>query len=210
MKKFGIISVALAALSFNLCAQETEKSVEEIDAYGYWDYGLRLGITSIDDLTARSEGIDESAYIVGLDVDYTKSNWVTTFTLDILVYDDNAKFSQEVEGTGLFNDGERSRASSSATGGFISIGTGYQWIADEGGTIALRAQGGFGAVVYSERSISNCSNCRSEDIDVDGGAFVKLSADKDFGTVTVGIFAQQFLGGDGLDNIYGLRFSSGF
>lgn len=121
-----------------------------------------------------------------------------------MVYDDNQEFSQTVIGDGFLNDGDISVESSSANGVLLSDATGYRWAFGEKGDVTATLQGGFGVMVASQRRIENCSNCFSEDIDIDGGAFIKASLMKKNETFDIGIFAQQYLGGDGVTNAFGI------
>lgn len=200
-KKWSVLAICAAMYGANLSAQEQHSE---------WQFGGRVGTLSIDSDSAQQEGIDDTAYLVGGYVDYIQNGWVTSINLDIAVYDDNEEFEQLVEGDGVFNDGDRSYESSDASAVLISIATGYQWSFGEDDSVSTRAQAGFTAVVASERSISFCSDCFSEDIDIDGGAFVKASLEKDTGPVTIGLYYQQFLASDGLSNSFGLNISGGF
>lgn len=200
-RKLLVILGAMA--TFSAFAQEAEP-------VGEWNFAGHIGFVNIDEATATREGIDSSALGLGAQADYLQSNWVTTIGLDIVIYDDKNEFRQTVEGTGPFNDGDISSKSSDASGVVLSVATGYQWYLGEKGDVALRAQGGIAGMFASERGIDSCENCYSEDIDVDGGLFVKASILRDTGSFAVGLYYQQFLTGDGLDNLFGITFSSGF
>lgn len=191
---------ALTLLSTNVFAEEEIKPAD----LGYWSFGGTAAIVNIDEETALLQGIEDSAYSVGFIADYHNSGWVTSLGLDIVVYDDNQEFSQTVIGDGLLNNGDISTESSSANGVLLSVATGYRWEFGEKNDVAATLQGGFGVMLASERSIENCSNCFSEDIDVDGGAFVKASLMKRTDSFDIGIFAQQYLGGDGITNAFGI------
>ena len=177
---------------------------------GSWEYGGRLSGVSIDEDTAREQGIEDSAYLLGLHADYVENGWVTSLGLDVIIYDDNEEFTQTVEGTGFYNDGDISVESSDANAAMASVAVGYQWRFGEDQQTALRAQIGYAGVFSSERRITNCSDCFSEDIDVDGGGFISVNVEREMGAVSVGLYAQQFLGGDGVSSIFGIRISSGF
>lgn len=203
MKKWSVLAVSAALLGANISAQAA-------DMDGEWEFGGRFGMVNIDSDTALQQGIDDSAYLVGGFTDFVQNGWVTSAAIDIIVYDDNEEFRQLVEGDGIFNDGDRSIESSDASAGLFSVATGYQWYLGEDSKTVTRAQVGFTAVFASERSISNCSDCFSEDIDVDGGAFIKGSVERELGAFAVGVYFQQYLGGDGLSNSLGINISTGF
>jgi len=83
-----------------------------------------------------------------------------------------------------------------------SAAFGKLWRFGEQSDIILSTQGGFSVVGSSERSISFCDDCHSEDIDVDGGVFVRGEITKNFESVAIGLQATHYLGDDGLkDNI---------
>ncbi|MDF2178279.1 hypothetical protein P2G88_08450 [Aliiglaciecola sp. CAU 1673] len=176
----------------------------------YWEFAGRAAITNLDSDTAKQEGVDSSAYSLGFTADYYSNVWVTSLGLDILFYDDNASFRQQVEGTGWLNNGDRSTENSDANAVVASIAFGHQWKFAEENSVAATLQGGYAHVFASERGISNCSNCYSEDIDIDGGMFIQATVEKDVGGWAIGAYVQQFLTGDGLNNSFGVRFSSGF
>ena len=198
----------ILALSAALCGASI--SVQAASMEGDWEFGGRVGMLNIDSDTALQQGIDDSAYVVGGFTNYVQNGWVTSAALDIVVYDDNEEFRQLVESDGIFNDGDLSIESSDASAGLFSVATGYQWYLGEDNNTITRAQIGFTAVFASERSIVNCDDCFSEDIDVDGGAFIKGSIERNLGSVAVGLYLQQYLGGDGLSNSIGINISTGF
>lgn len=138
-----------------------------------------------------------------------QNDWVTSLGVDIIFYDDNNEFSQDVIGDGLFNDGEHSRESSSAMGFLLSAASGYQWVFGKENKAALQLQGGFSAMLSSERSISNCSDCRSEDIDIDGGAFVRAKLLGTGSTIKYGLVLTQYVNGD-LGTAVGFQIGSDF
>ncbi len=180
------------------------------DVTGEWGYTAYANIVNIDSDTALAQGIDDSAYSIGISADYLQNNWITSLGAEIIVYDDNAEFTQVVEGSGVFNRGDVSTESSTANAILAYVGTGYQWSFGEEQDVALTLQGGFSHLFESTRSIDSCSNCYSEDIDVDAGAYVKASLLKSGETFRFGVHIQQFLGGDGLTNAIGLSLGSTF
>ena len=176
---------------------------------GEWSWGGYAGLASLDSTSAAQQGVDDSAWVTGFMAEYTQSAWITSIGLDVVFYDDNQKFTQEVEGSGAFNDGDRSTASSSANGYLLYAGTGYQWLFTEQQNVAVRLQGGYGLMVSSERSIGYCTDCYSEDIDIDGGLYIKASALHSGDSVSFGGYIQQYIS-DGLNTVLGVSISSSF
>jgi len=199
MKKALFCSLLLA--SSTAVAQQAESS--NYNKSG-WTLGFNAAVVSLDQDTARLEGIKDNAYLVGIVANYSQEQWITSLGVDVLVYDDNEEFKQTVVGDGVFNDGDISVESSSANGALVSVATGYQWFFGKQKDITLKLQGGYGHMFSSERSIANCSDCYEEDIDVKGGVFLKVGALKSNETFDIGIYAQQFLTGDGINNAIGL------
>lgn len=73
----------------------------------------------------------------------------------------------------------------------------------------LAVAGGLSSAVYSERSIANCVDCRAEDIDLDGGGYVKLAGGFKAGAVNLGLLYRNFVSGD-LDNAIYITVGTGF
>lgn len=205
MKKI-ICALALAGFS-NIAFAQNNINNNVYVPVDSWDWGGRLAVVSIDEETALTQGVDDTAYLIGFEGNYRQSSWVTSLGMDIVVYDDNEEFSQTVIGDGLFNDGDVSVESSSATGVLVSVATGYEWRFTASNEVALQWQVGYSHMFASDRSIDNCNDCFSEDIDVDGGVFTAVSLMKSNKDFDLGLLVQQYLSGDGLDNSIGLRFS---
>jgi hypothetical protein len=64
-------------------------------------------------------------------------------------------------------------------------------------------------MLASERGISNCSNCYSEDIEIDGGIYGVLGVGQTLGSLDLSVQFQQYLSGD-LDNTIRLKLSGAF
>lgn len=204
MKNFALLTSVL--FSSTLFAQEIETPPKPAT---YWQWGADVSVASINSKTAKQEGVDKNAYLLGVNANYISSNWVTSLGMDMVFYDDKSDFKQYVEGDGLFNRGDVSVESSSASGLLLSVATGYQWLYGKQQQIALRLQGGASVMAMSERSISGCSNCYSEDIDVDGGIFAKVTALHQGEHINIGAHLQQYAG-DGLGTVFGITVSTSF
>lgn len=197
--------IALALTAPLALAQDSEQQISS----GDWGMSVYASQTSIDSTIAAQQGIDDSLWVIGVSADYTKSNWITSLGVEAVLYDDQDEFSQAVEGTGLVNRGDVSTKSSSASGALLFAATGYQWLYGEKQNIALRLQGGYSVLARSERSIANCSDCYSEDIDVDAGLFVRAGVMRSTEHFSFGIHLQQYVG-DGLNTGLGITIASAF
>ncbi|MEW6990264.1 outer membrane beta-barrel protein [Colwelliaceae bacterium 6441] len=133
-------------------------------------YYFSLGTTNIDSEVADQELIDDSAtYIrIGWEGKKQLENNAIIFGAGIsgLLYSDNAKFKQEVKST----FGKHSTASSSAESFGAYAELGYYHSLNERADLGVFA--GYDFAFSSSRSISNCSDCKSEDIDVDTGLYI--------------------------------------
>lgn len=205
--KTQIAALLTAAVTF---IAASNANAQQTISHGEWRFGGHLSGLTIEDEIAEAERIDTGAFSIGFYTDYRKGSWISSLGFDFIFYDDNDEFSVLVEGDGIFNDGDISSESSDATALLISVATGYEFRFRQQQDFAVSLQGGYGYVTSSERSISNCSNCPTEDIEVDGGVFAKVTATKDFPGFAMGLYGQQFVTGDGLSTNYGITFSNKF
>lgn len=182
----SILLPLFLTLSGNLIAQEQ-------DYAGSWKFGAHIGVDTLDSEAAANSWIEDSAWNVGGSASYAKGRWLTSFGLSILVYDDNAGFSQETEN--YFGDTETS--DSAATGALLSFAFGPKWHFGEYQDTMVSTQAGVGVMIMSSRSIPNCSDCYEEDIDINSGAFLKAAVLQNSGRVgAFGIGVTQYVSGD--------------
>lgn len=178
--------ILFLAFSCKLVAQEQ-------GATGSWKFGLQVGIEALDSDAARQNYIEDSAWSIGGSANYATERWLTSFNLSILIYSDDASFSQVTED--YFGNVESS--DSSATGALLSFAFGPKWHFGEHQNTMAYTQAGVGAVVQSSRSIPNCSNCYEEDIDINSGAFVKAAILQNSASAgAFGIGLTQYVSGD--------------
>ncbi len=204
--KLAAITLAIGTMfSANLSA-----NAAELFERGDWSLGGSLSYFNLDTEQAAKLGISENAFSVGVKVNYLQESWLTTLSGQALIYNDKNSFREDVEGTGIFNNGDFDIKSSDASGAIFSIATGGYWRFGDKGSLSFLTQVGLSSVVASERSIAECSNCRSEDIDLDGGAFVKVAVAKKLESVNIGLQATQYVSGDGLKNSIGVTLSTTF
>jgi hypothetical protein len=196
----------LAALSLTVSAQQAEETATA----GHWNYEGSLTLVNIDSERAAQELIKDRATAIALYANYLKSDWVTTLRGTFIIYSDENEFSQTVEIVGGFDDGDIETASSDANALSLGIATGRQWRFGEQDNNRVLLQLGYDHIFGSERSISDCTNCYSEDIEVDGGVFVRAAITRNFGGFSGGLTAAQYLTGDELENQIGVTFGSRF
>jgi hypothetical protein len=90
---------------------------------------------------------------------------------------------------------------------FAEYGPKYRFGQDNMSFFTVR--GGVSGMLASERSISNCSNCYEEDIEIDGGVYGVLGIGQTLGSLDLSLQFQQYLSGD-LDNTVRLKLSGAF
>lgn len=186
-----------------------DTSMPITDTAGKWSWGITGSHNTFDE-SVFAQGIEDSATGFGFELDYEKSGWYTTVSAEYLAYDDNLTFRQKVIGTGWANKGDSSTKSSNASGLLMGMASGVVRYYGESNDIGLYAQGGINIMARSERTIEACSNCSSQDIDIDGGLFIKTGVKKKFGRMNIGLHAKYYLSGDSLNSTLALSIGSDF
>jgi len=192
--KSSLLALPLA-FSTPLIAQEDVQD----DAFSpRWEWGISIGTMGIDEESATIQEIGDSAdYVLGFSADYSTQRWLTSISLDWVSYDDKAGFSQRTQNS---LTGQEDDSSSSADGFLLSAAFGPQWRFGTEDKASVFVQAGFSTMFGSERSIPNCTNCQSKDIDIDGGVFAKAGLMYQTGqSVAIGINTIQYLSSDDLE-----------
>lgn len=191
MQKFLVI-LTLSAIFFSghTLAQKkhqtkTAKSFSSKAAY------LSLGQLLVDDATARMEGIDSSASYIQLGFEAQHNLLVYGIGLSGYFYKDSREFNQAVENQA----GSRFSANSSAEATNLFGEIGYSFTRQKALHFDIIA--GLEQVLQSSRGITDCSNCFSEDIQINSGLYAKprlrLVPGKSF---VIDFALQQYLSGD--------------
>lgn len=150
-----------------------------------------LGRASIDSEKASQQGVEDSALYIRLGVEMQRSHWLYDFGLSGLIYDDNAEFRQTVRD----QFGNISTADSTAQAFDLFGEAGYRYLLSPNSSMDFFA--GYEQMLTSGRSISNCSNCYDEDINIDSGLYVmpRLQFETETG-FTFTLLYRQYLSGD--------------
>jgi hypothetical protein len=169
---------------------------------GSWSWSAHVGNLNIDSKVAREQGIDSSAWVIGVAAERLTSDSSLGFLvgLDFIGYDDNYSFSQDT------NHGNKS---SDASGAMVYAEFGPKVPFGQGGNNYFLAHAGVSGIFSSERGIGYCSDCYSEDIKVKGGLYGVLGVGHSFSRFDMGLQFQQYFSGD-LDNSLRLNFSTSF
>lgn len=210
MPKLSYLLPTLSLCAALSAAPALAQDVYESRTYGPtsgWSWSAHLDHINIDKKVAAEQGVDDYFTAFGGAAEYytNDSNMTLSLGLSIIFYDDNDEFRQEVED--WWGDSYYRR--SDATGGqaFVEYGPKYKFGANDQSFVVVR--GGLSGIFMSERSISSCRNCYSEDIDIDGGLYGVLGIGHKLGYFDLGVQFHQYFTGD-LDNGFRLKLSSSF
>lgn len=175
--------------------------------YGNWSWSAHVDHVTLDTEAADKAFIEDTATALGLAAEYYTNTSENTLSLGMsfLLYRDNAAFGQYVED--FWDDTDYRESDANAFMIFAEYGPKYRFGTDNMSFFVVR--GGVSGILASERSISGCSNCYSEDIDIDGGVYGVLGLGHTLGNIDLGLQYQQYFGGD-LDNSLRLKISSAF
>ena len=186
MQKTAILATLLTISSVSL-AEEAQSPQATTHS---WYAGL--GRISFDETTARQEGVDSSA-------NFFRAGWEMEQSTGLIVgagfgyyeYSDNRSFSQRTEDN--FGNIENSDSDASALSLYGEVGYGKSY----GKVVNLDIIGGLEQFFSSERSIPNCSDCESQDIDINAGFYIKprfrIVAENGF---TFTLSYQNYISGD--------------
>lgn len=181
-----------------------------INAGDQWIWDGYFSSITLKREKAFKEGVDDDAYSLGTSVSYANDNlnWVMlTGGLELLFYEDNDAFTQVVEEP----DGDRKSESSDANGVMAYLEFGPRLVLGKRQSTFLTARAGVSSIFESSRSISNCSNCYEEDIDLNGGYYIQLGAAHSAAGVSVGVYFNRYLNEDsGIENSLRLSIGTGF
>lgn len=180
---------------------DRSSEVDNVIAMGpSWQMAIYLGPTAIASDAASSARIGSSAFDFGF---YAKRHINPNFALNLgfsfLEYSDKASFSVPVsyEGTSSVT-----RASSDASA--MPIFGDVQYVLPIGTQkyAYFSAGAGVSFLLSSERDVPNCSNCPSEEIDINGGAYGIVEWGAQVGEIWgLGLAYRHYLSGDIESNI---------
>jgi len=160
----GLYVLASALLISNASAdngQEENETASPIPTF-YFSAG-RIGL---DPELTEQENIKDTATILRFGWEGLSDRLVYGAGMSMFLYSDRAEFSQRVED--VF--GNQSTADSSANAFNIYGEVGYSYPLSS--YVNVDILGGYEWVLKSERSIGECSNCASEDIDINSGLYI--------------------------------------
>ena len=174
-----------------------------------WDFNGYYASHSLNSAIATREGIDDSANGFGFTADFSTDNLLMiSLGLEFLEYDDKNGFSQTVQVEGGFDDGDIRNEKSDASAVVFFAEAGPRWQFGQNNSSYVAAKAGFNTATESERSISNCSDCFNQDINIDGGLYIMGSISHSFSAISFGLQYLKYMDDDnGLEDT--LRFVVG-
>jgi hypothetical protein len=201
--KLIYIIVALFLVTVTDTAIANEKPSKEsppINSFDYSGWTFALGYSSLEKENARNEFIGTNATFFKMGWEGQTNNFAYGAGIDGYLLKDNDSFEVIVED--VFGDRSRESSSANAFGFYGEVGMSYSF----GTNNKIDLMGGVD-LLWAERSISNCSDCPSEDINLDGGFYVepriRMMSDNHF-IFTLGY--RQYVSGD-IDGGFSLGFT---
>lgn len=198
---YSLIVSTLILVGSSTQAQQSEAP------YSAWSWSGHLDHMTFDEEEAWNQGIADHATAIGFAAERFTNTSDNTISLGMsfIFYNDDDEFAQYVED--YWGDEEYAESSANALSVFAEYGPKYQFGADKLSFFTVR--GGISGMLFSERSISGCSDCYSEDIDINGGLYGVLGIGRSTGYLDWSFQFQQYFTGD-IDNILRLKISGAF
>jgi len=171
-------------------AMLTSFSVAQAETDHYTTWRLSVDSVSLSSDAANQQAIGDGITGLGVALDFKRGQLVGGFGLFGGPVDDDNGFSQLVQDQN--GDISVADSSTSAISFFAEAGGSFNYE----GKAYLDVVGGFQTLSIS-RSISNCSDCDSVDLDVDGGLYIKPRVKVPFGDKYLGSLSYtSYLSGD--------------
>ena len=177
--------------------------------YSGWSWSGNIDHINIDPEVASRHDIQvgDTATAIGIAAEYFTDASDMTYSLGLsyIMYNDNNEFYQYVFDT--WNGNSYEQADTNAFMAFAEAGQKIRFGVDRMNFFSARA--GISGIFASSRSIPNCSDCYSENIDINSGLYGVVGLGHSFDTVDVELQFQQYFSGD-LNNSLRLKISSSF
>lgn len=195
----ALITSALLITTLNTYAGSPN---QELPATTGWSWGVNVDQLNIGKDAAYVNWVDNKAWLLGLSAEHYSSanNFTVGLGIDFVSYSDENGFKQNT------NKGTKS---SDASGMllYVEAGTKLRFGATKDNFFNVKL--GANTMTGSERGIGYCTNCYSEDIEIDGGVYGVLGVGHSFSSVDVALNFKQYFSGD-LDNSLGIKVSTTF
>lgn len=181
----------LALITVSTCLYvhaQAEETSSPITHQGSWYVGG--GYIGLDSEATDPQGIGSGGFTIDMGYSGSLSNgFMYNLGLYMPFFSDDEKFTQRVED----QFGDRKTEDSSITSWGILAEAGYRFTLNEKTSFGLSA--GFRSL-SADREIANCTNCYSEGLDLEGGAYLRPALFFNNPTIDVEIAAMTFFTGD--------------
>lgn len=168
------------------------------NARGTWSFGGYLNRLSVDNegyinpFTERLELGDE-AFSLGFRAEYLMPiDLSLAFQIGFINFEDNSEFYQDVYDYWGYAYTEESDVHAL----HFEFDIGPQYFFGPKGALSISPRVGFMTVLGEERSITNCSFCYEEDLDISGGVSFGIDARADVGSFLIGVSGRGYAQGD--------------
>jgi hypothetical protein len=207
-QEFGMIKIVSSTLTSLIAGLVLASNVQanaprdRSDFAEIFAFHLGQEWVAFDKEQAQREFIHDSAEALILEGEYFFHPYFSyTVGVALLSYDDKASYSQKTTG---------GYKSSSSRGIPIYGDVGYKQFFGANARTYITLRTGVSVMTVSDRSITDCTDCHAEDIDIDGGIYAMAGAGVRFAkSWTVGLRYKSYFSGD-MDNAVGIGFSYGF
>ena len=159
-----------------------------------WHTSISLGGFTVDP-SLFNEGIGERGFGIDLSVGYRfNPHFIGVLGLGFANFDDQNSFSQQV--VGQFG-GPVSRQSSDVVAIPLFAEAQYEGALSIVDNLHYRLGAGYTTLTLAERSISNCVDCSTDEVNINGGAYLAGSLlMRNLGKIDFGVALKQYVSGD--------------
>lgn len=159
----------------------------------YWY--ASLGQANFNEDKANTEGIEDSALLILIGLDWQRENWNLGAGIGTILIQDNSSFKSHVVDS-LGNESSESSNISS----LLAYGEGGYSMRFLNNSVSVDAKLGY-EYLSTERQIPNCSDCPSDSIDLNSGFYAKPKINFHFQNFLISASYQQFLMESSRNNI---------
>ena len=208
---------SLAAFAFAIISLSSTLAVaHNQQADSGWSISGNVDHINIDHQAANRVDVmvAESATAIGIAGEYVDAGSLTyAIGLNYIMYNDNNEFSQYVEDNWSddwdddWDSYSYEESNANAFMLFAEVGPTIYFGADEMSFFSVR--GGVSGIFDSTRAINYCSDCYSENINLDGGLYGALGIGRTLSSFDISLQFQQYFTGD-IDNSLRLKMAFNF
>ncbi|MEH6451193.1 MAG: hypothetical protein V7765_21185 [Oleispira sp.] len=159
----------------------------------YWH--ASLGQANFSKEKANTEGIEDSALLLLIGLDWQRENWNLGAGIGTLLIQDNSSFKSHV----IDQYGNESSESSNISS-LLAYGEGGYSVRLLNNSISVDAKFGY-EYLSTEREIPNCSDCPSDSVDLSSGFYAKPKINIHLKNFIISASYQQFLKESSRNNI---------